>query len=209
MENTAFYTAIGLFALTVVSPGPAVLAILSTGMSQGRHRALVLTAGILSGSFFWGLVALFSFASFLDKLGAVFIYLKVAGAIYLLWLASKALRGALSKTDPRVADVNTKGGLARLYLSGLALHLTNPKAVFGWAATITIGVNATDGFSRTALLVFTCMAIVATLKIAMALAFSSAPAMRFYTRTRRAIQAAVAGLFGTAGMALLTDAVRR
>lgn len=209
MAEGAFAAAIFLFVLTVISPGPAVLAILSTGMSQGRLRALVLTAGILSGSFSWGLIALFGFAGAMNELGYALVYLKIAGALYLLWLAWKALRNALSSEDPTAAKIGSGSSLKNLYLSGLALHLTNPKAVFGWAATIAIGIGPGDGFADAALLIFICMTIVATLKTAMAVAFSSAPAMRAYTKARRTIQGTVAGFFSVAGVGLLADALRR
>ncbi len=208
MADGVFAAAIFLFVLTVISPGPSVLAILSTGLSQGRLRALVLTAGILCGSFSWGLVALFGFAGAMQQMGHALLYLKIAGALYLLWLAWKALGSAMSQANPTALKIGGSS-LKSLYLSGLALHLTNPKAVFGWSATIAIGVGPADSFASATVLVFTCMAIVATLKTLMAIAFSSAPAMRAYTKARRTIQGTIAGFFSAAGIGLLADALRR
>ncbi len=204
-----FLTAVGLLVLTVISPGPAVLAILSTGMAKGRREALALTAGVVSGSFVWAMIALFGFVGILEQLGAALVWLKVAGGLYLLWLAHKALRNAWSKVDPSPADLGPTQKFSRLYVAGLTLHLTNPKAVLGWAATITVGVRPGATTADAAILVFTCIAIVATLKTTMALGFSTRAAMGFYLRARRWIQGVTGTFFATAGTALIVDAVRR
>jgi hypothetical protein len=62
MTPTAFLTADVLIAYSAyfvgtASPGPSNLAIMSLAMSAGRRSALTFALGVVSGSFFWALLA--------------------------------------------------------------------------------------------------------------------------------------------------------
>ncbi len=48
-----------VFFLAVASPGPATLAIAGASMSLGRPQGIAKAAGIVSGSFLWGMFAVF------------------------------------------------------------------------------------------------------------------------------------------------------
>ena len=189
--------------VTAVSPGPAVFAIMTTAMAHGRRDGLVLTAGILTGSAAWGLVALFGLVSMLESLGDLLVWVRIAGGAYLLWLAWKAFRAAMAPAQLRSAATDTSSPM-RLYLSGLFIHLTNPKAVFGWAATIAVGVPVGSEPGRAFAVFAASIAIIVTVKTSMALGFSSGPAIAAYGRARRWIQGAVGVLFAAAGTRMLT-----
>ena len=119
-----------LFAafLAAGSPGPATLAIAGTSMSSGRKTGLALASGVTTGSFIWSVSAAFGLGAVMAANAWVFEVIRYFGAGYLMWLAIKAARSAwagnrlatkpLPPTTPR-----------RAYTKGLALHLTNPKAV--------------------------------------------------------------------------------
>ncbi len=203
MNEQSFLSALIVFSLVAVSPGPSVLAIMSTGMTEGRPRALALTLGILSGSSFWGLVALLGFVTVLEQMAQALIVLKIIGGLYLLYLAQKALRSALSDQEAVPLRLGKVEGLKGYYLAGLFIHLTNPKAVFGWAATITLGVGPQSRSIDAVVLVGICLAIVYSVKLTMALLFSTPVLMRAYQKARRLIQFSFAAFFTFAGMKLL------
>ena len=67
---------------------------------------------------------------------------KIAGAIYLLWLAWRAIRhGSAFKLD---ADGPTRGGLTASFGSGLLINLTNPKIVLFFVTFLPQFINAGD-----------------------------------------------------------------
>lgn len=49
--------AYGAYFVGTASPGPSNLAIMSLAMSGGRRAALTFALGVVSGSFFWALLA--------------------------------------------------------------------------------------------------------------------------------------------------------
>lgn len=184
------------------SPGPATLAIMSTSATYGRAAGLRLGLGIANGSVIWGLFAAFGMIALLAQFSWALTLIKTIGGVYLLWLASKALRIALTPDKGvQALKVTPKG----LYWQGLALHLTNPKAMLSWSAIIAIGApaGASAGylmalFAGVALITFGTF-------IGYALLFSTPRMMSGYQRLRRKINGALAAVFGFAGVKLLTS----
>ena len=84
-------------------------------------------------------------ATVLAAYAGVLTLIKIAGGLYLLWLASKSLRSAMRPNG--AASLPTAPQAAtplRMWGAGVLLHLTNPKAVMAWLATIALGVTATS-----------------------------------------------------------------
>lgn len=76
------------------SPGPSNMRIVGIAMNQGGRSALMLAAGVISGSFFWGSLAAAGVSAVLAQYAQALIVLKIVGGIYLLFLAIKAGRSA-------------------------------------------------------------------------------------------------------------------
>lgn len=203
MIDPSFLTAILAFTLIVISPGPAVLAILAAGLSEGRAKALSLTAGVLTGSSIWAVAALIGLVGLLETLGDALIWLKIASGLYLIYLGSKALRGALSDDAPAAMRIGARDTLGGYFLAGLLIHLTNPKAVFGWVATMSLGLKPGATTGEAAVLTAACLAVVISLKLLMALVFSTQGLRKAYLRARRAIMFAFAGFFTFAGLRMI------
>lgn len=195
------YTA---FLIGVASPGPSVLAVMGAAMTQGRTRALALAGGIVCGSLFWGLCAAFGLAALMERYAAALVLLKIVGGVYLLWLAWQAGHKALAGT--RLAAPVALGALpahGRLFVRGLAMHLTNPKSIVVWLSVTALALPS--GADKAAALSFvaTCVPISATVFTGYALAFSTTTARRLYRAGERAIHALLAGVFAYAGLRLL------
>lgn len=109
------------YIIGAASPGPSNMRIMGVAMHQGRRSALMLAAGVISGSFFWGSLAATGVATLLTQYAHALIVLKVVGGIYLLFLAIKAGRSAFT-TDEKLATqlvaVSSTSGF-RLYQRGL------------------------------------------------------------------------------------------
>src|SRR5206468_13134603 len=104
-------------------------------------RALALAAGVVAGSQIWGLSAAFGMAAAMQRYSEALLFVKAAGGLYLLWLAwqaaRRAVRPALATGSRTCADA---GGYARTCARGLALHLTNPKAIFVWLSFVSLAL---------------------------------------------------------------------
>ena len=89
------YTA---YVMAAASPGPANMAIMGIAMSKGRAPAMVLAAGIVTGSLFWAVLAATGISTVLSAYAGALTALKIAGGLYLLYLAYRSARSALSTT---------------------------------------------------------------------------------------------------------------
>jgi threonine/homoserine/homoserine lactone efflux protein len=191
------------YLVGVASPGPSVLAVMGTAMAQGRARALALAAGVVAGSQIWGLSAAFGMAAVMQRYSSALQFVKAAGGLYLLWLAWQAARKAVRSTAaaPRVgvhAD-----GYVRICARGLALHLTNPKAIFVWLSFVSLALPPGAGQLDALAVVGRCGLISTSVFVAYALLFSTGAARRGYQAAERPINALLAGVFGLAGLRML------
>ena len=95
----------------------------------------------------------------------------------------------------------------QLYLRGLLLHLTNPKAILVWLSIAFIAVPVREGVSHTGLVVAGCMGLGVLVFGSYAILFSTASARRIYAAIRRWLEGSLAIVFGVAGFELLTSRI--
>jgi hypothetical protein len=96
--------AYSVFLLAIMSPGPNVLAVIGTSMSVGRNAGIALALGVAAGSFGWAFLAAVGLSALLASYAHALTAIKIAGGVYLLWLAYKAFRSAASAHDIEVAS---------------------------------------------------------------------------------------------------------
>lgn len=189
------------------SPGPATMAIAGTAMDRGRAAGLAVSGGILAGSACWGIAAAAGLSAVMVANAWAFEVLRFAGAGYLLFLAFKALRAAWAgrAAAPGAA---MSGDAARLFAKGMALHLTNPKAILSWGSIYTIAAPPGAGPADLAWYFAFFYAGSLVLFPSYAVLFSSAGVVRAYRAAKRWFDLAFAGVFGAAGVGLLTARVQ-
>ena len=185
------------------SPGPATLSIAGTAMQRGRGPALIVSLGILAGSASWGIAAALGLSAIMLANAWVFEVVRYFGAGYLLWLAIKALRSAL-KPSGVVSGTPFSGGAKTLFAKGMALHITNPKAILSWGSIYAIvapsNASVVDLFGYYGVLYAGSILTF----IGYAILFSTAKIVQGYGRARRWFDFAFAGFFGFASVKILT-----
>ena len=193
------YTA---YFIGTASPGPSNLAIMSIAANHGRKPALAFAVGVISGSMCWAMIATLGVSAALIAYSQFLVALKIFGGAYLLWLAFKSGRAALLPASAKSA-VSIEGvRLKNIYLRGVLLHLTNPKAVLSWVSIVALSSH--DGAVQSAV-VPGCASISVTVFCGYALLFSTPTARRVYLRMRRWLDGGLAVVFGVAGWRLLSS----
>lgn len=194
-----------LFAafLAAGSPGPATLAIAGASMASGRSTGLALASGVTTGSFIWSISAAFGLGAVMAANVWVFEITRYIGAAYLLWLAGKAARSAWAggtiETKP-MAQTTPK----RAYAKGVALHLTNPKAVLFFGALYAIGVPP-DAGARALVTVILAVGIQSAIIFHLyAVLFSSKTMTAVYSSAKRWFEWFFALAFGAIAVKVLT-----
>ncbi len=194
------------FLLSILSPGPNILAIMGTSMSRGRSSGLALALGVSSGSVCWALLTAAGLSALLASYAFALTVIKIAGGLYLLWLAFKAFRSAASRQDIEAGSLGGTELSPRAYfLRGLIIQMTNPKAALAWIAIISLGLQAGAPLWVAAVIVLGNSLFSVSIHCFYAVVFSTAPMLRIYGRARRWIQGLLGAFFTFAGLKLLAS----
>ncbi|MEM1364110.1 MAG: LysE family translocator [Pseudomonadota bacterium] len=197
----------GALAVAASTPGPAAMAIMGVSMAHGRSAGMTLTWGVLSGSATWALIASVGVAAWLTSFAYALMVLKLVGAVYLAWMAWKALRSALTpgRANADAAGMAAMPNRRSLFRRGALIHLTNPKAVLGWTATVAISQMGGGGLPVLIFTVAGSLCITTAIHQGYALVFATKTAMTAYRRARRWIEGLLGGVFAFASYKLATS----
>ncbi len=114
----------------MVVPGPAVTLIVANGLRHGRRAGLLNVAGVQLGLALTLGVALLGVASLVAATGVWFVWVRLAGAAYLVWLGCKMLMNS-GEIEGGAALRKPRGGF---FAQGLAVSLSNPKTLLFFGA---------------------------------------------------------------------------
>ena len=120
---------IGVAVVVIVTPGQDTALTIRNTLAGGRRAGARTAAGVVCGQAVWALAASAGVAALLVASEPAFVALKVAGAVYLIYLGGQALLAAVAPRaeDHRRAPAERGGELRQ----GLLSNLGNPKmAVF-------------------------------------------------------------------------------
>lgn len=130
--STTYLLFIGFALAASFTPGPAVMLSIHNALHHGWRHALMSSLGNISGLFALAMLSALGLNAVLQASDTAFTALKLAGAAYLIWLGVQQWRHA----GERRAQVDEASGAAsdahpphRLYVKGLTVALTNPKAI--------------------------------------------------------------------------------
>ena len=129
-----YATFLGVMAVMAVTPGPANLFAVATGMQRGRGQALLGVIGMNVATLVWFGAASLGLGTLVVAFPQAFRVIAALGALYVAWLGIKAFRGAFkTEADPDPA-VPTRGRGA--LVDGFLVQLANPKAVLFFTAVL-------------------------------------------------------------------------
>src|SRR5918993_781530 len=129
-------------AVLFITPGPDMSLFLAKTMAGGRRAGMASMLGAMTGCCVHTLLAALGLSALLAASVTAFTILKIAGALYLLWLAFDAVRNgsALHVRDEGRAEVS----FWKTFLTGLGINLTNPKVVLFFVTFLPQFVDASD-----------------------------------------------------------------
>ena len=137
MTLTAFLAYCAAITLAAATPGPAMFTVITNGVSRGFLRAFVAGIGIAAGDAVLVTLALLGLVALAQTFEWVFLALKYAGALYLIFLGVKMWRAAAQ--SPRQGALQAK--LSRSFLLGASVALGNPKAILFHASIMPLILN--------------------------------------------------------------------
>jgi threonine/homoserine/homoserine lactone efflux protein len=132
----------------------------------------------------------------------IFEAVRYAGAGYLLFLAVKSAKSALSRGEVKTRSV--RGSRKALYSKGLALHITNPKAILFFGSLYAIGVPADASLTQLFLVIGSVGLQSIVIFHGYALLFSTASLAKLYVHLRRWFEGLFVIGFGLTGLKIIT-----
>ncbi len=144
-------THLAAFNLTLLaaflSPGPALLFAIATTLRNGRAAGMAAGAGLGAMAATWTLAALLGLDALFVLVPWAYGALKTAGAIYLLYVATRIWRHARDEVTARALPRH------RAFASGILINLANPKSVLFSAAVLLVIFPADMSGAEKALIV--------------------------------------------------------
>lgn len=199
------FAILGALLLGAISPGPSFVFVVRTAVAQSRGEGLAAALGMGVGAMLYGALAVLGLRTLMQDGGLLFTALKVAGGLYLVYLAWQIWRHA---ADPITVETTGNGAAnpKKAFTLGLLTQLSNPKivAVFGavfaallpanpepwlyWALPPLIFVQETAWYS------------------VVALAFSASRPRAIYLNAKLWVDRAAAAFIGVLGVRLIVEA---
>lgn len=128
----AYSTAVVLAAMT---PGPAMFAVITNGVSRGFARAFTAGLGVAAGDAVLVTMALLGLVTLVQTFEWIFLVLKYAGAAYLIYLGFKMWRSAAARVED---GGKGEGRFVRSFVLGASIALGNPKAILFHASIMPL-----------------------------------------------------------------------
>ncbi len=138
MDLTSLLLFAVAYSAVLILPGPGVTALVARVLVHGPKGSPVFIGGFVCGALAWFTIAVTGLAALASTFATLFQAIRYAGAIYLLYLAWKLWTAPV--TSREAVDASPDGGW-RLFLTGLAINLGNPKVVVFFLALLPTVVN--------------------------------------------------------------------
>ncbi|MER9327556.1 LysE family translocator [Mesorhizobium sp. M0488] len=199
MTLTAFLAYCAAITLAAATPGPAMFAVITNGVSRGFLRAFMAGVGVAAGDAVLVTLALLGLVALAQTFEWIFLLLKYAGAAYLIFLGVRMWRAAATQpNDPQAPQ----SGLSRSFLLGASIALGNPKAILFHASIMPLILNLdTMTFADGLLVVLVVISVnILTMGIYAALAGRASSWFRTPRRMRLMNRFAGSAMIGTGAL---------
>ena len=205
MATSDLFTLLSIGAIqlmAVISPGPSFLITARTAVAQSRGDGIKVALGLGAGTVIWSAAALLGLNAVFHAVPVLFMGMKIAGALFLLYIAWMIFAHA---AEP----LKIEGGgevAGNPFVKGFLTQIANPKvAVFFGSIFIAMLPAQVPLWMTVALILIVSFNEVWWYSV-VALFFGAGPVRNFYLRAKVWIDR-VTGLFlGVLGLRLLWSA---
>jgi threonine/homoserine/homoserine lactone efflux protein len=192
-----------------ITPGPDMSLFLAKTLTGGRRAGIAAMTGAMLGCVAHSLLAAFGISALIAASPSAFFALKIAGALYLFWLAVDAVRNG-SVVNVSAAEP-THAPFWRTFALGVSINLTNPKVVLFFVTFLPQFIDAHDPHASGKLLFLGIYFVVLTSPLALLLILGAERLLRGLQRKPRALRVmdwVFAGVFGAFAARMLTTQSR-
>ena len=190
--------------VAAMSPGPSFLITARTAVAQSRADGIKVALGLGAGTTVWSAAAILGLNFLFHQFYWLFMGMKVAGALFLLWIAYQIFRHA---ADP--FEMHEGAGIENGHSSlvrGFLIQISNPKVVvFFGSIFVALLPNELPAWMIVALIAMLTMNEIVWYSL-VSLFFGSSQVRCFYLITKRWIDRTTGAFLGLLGLRLLWQA---
>ncbi len=197
-----------LAAVLVITftPGPDMTLFLGKAVRQGMASGMAAMLGASAGVLIHTTLVGVGLSALLAANATAFMVLKVAGALYLLWLAVQAIRHGSAFNVDAAKAAGAPEPLLNTWLQGLAVNLLNPKIIMFFVTFLPQFVAVGDPNATGKLIFLGVVFVVISVPICGAMIASASRLAAFLKRSPRVMRAVdwlFACVFGAFAVRLL------
>ncbi len=145
-------------AIVVLIPGPNIVLTVNYAIRDGKRSGLATIPGVVLGAFIAMSLSLLGAGAVLATSAFLFTLLKLAGAMYLIWLAYSLWTAPVE--DLSLSDGAASKPLSRLFWQALLISVLNPKGPAFYVAFVPQFVSpAGPILQQFAILIVTFLAV--------------------------------------------------
>ncbi len=145
--------------LLIVVPGPGVLFVVGRALAHGRRIAMATACGHAAGNYVVAACVAVGLGTMLQRSAQVFVIIKVAGALYLIWLGIHAIRHRKSLAAAFTAVSEPQDAWLALR-DGVIVGITNPKSYILFGAILPQFVTRGAGDVPAEMLVLALVSVI-------------------------------------------------
>ncbi|MBB4567585.1 LysE family translocator [Rhizobium leucaenae] len=123
----------GALFIAAAIPGPGITAIVARALGSGFRETFFMGLGLVLGDTIYLTAVILGLAFVAQTFTEIFIVIKIAGALYLGYIAWKLWTAGLLSTD---VSAKKSTSPAMSFLSGLLVTLGNPKTMLFYVALV-------------------------------------------------------------------------
>jgi threonine/homoserine/homoserine lactone efflux protein len=134
MTLSTYLLYLAAVALLVLTPGPTMLMSMTNAIAHGAPKAMASASGSITAALGMILLSSLGLGAVLAASDTAFWILKLVGGAYLIYLGIKTFRSTVSSFDLPAASAHAGVTKRQLYLQGVMVGASNPKALLFFAA---------------------------------------------------------------------------
>jgi threonine/homoserine/homoserine lactone efflux protein len=186
--------------ILIAIPGPGVLFVIGRALAHGRATALASVAGHSAGNCVVAICVAFGIGAIVERSAGFFTAIRLAGAVYLVWLGIQAFRkrGSLARV---LTEASAPRGGVRSAREGFLVGITNPKAVILFAAVLPQFVDRQAGHVPAQMLILSALSVLIGLASDSCYGLAASTVRSWFGRSPRRL-AMVGGVGGLAMIGL-------
>ncbi|TGQ36419.1 MULTISPECIES: LysE family translocator [unclassified Mesorhizobium] len=138
----AFFATTAIFAYI---PGPAMLYAAAQTMARGRWSGLTAALGIHLGGYVHVIAAAAGLSVLFHAVPALYMAVKLVGALYLIWLGVSLLRAKAQGEEAVMPGIEPKSA-HRAFFESITVEVLNPKTAIFFMAFLPQFIDASAAF---------------------------------------------------------------